>query len=262
MSRVWCIMTDTRAILRLAFISLAAASIPSCGGPSANCESLEDLGLALNNYKDTHGVFPPPVVFDRDGRRMHSWRVLTLPYLQATAFYGAYDLESPWDGPANAKLAAGGVVNERLAERTEYASPNSKAYPAEAKRAYKARPDDVAAGDFTTDFLMVVGGDEPLVPSDGPTVRPEGKERLVAAADEVLIVQVKKSVVHWTEPRDVVLTSPAPGWGIPLDAVKEDILGSVLVSGGRATCRDREATLKSLADLRSKANAGRPEKSR
>ena len=59
----------------------------------------------------------------------------------------------------DAKLAAGGVVNERLAERTEYASPNSKAYPAEAKRAYKARPDEVAAADISVDVGDAGAGD-------------------------------------------------------------------------------------------------------
>ena len=245
-----------RATFRPVVVFLVAGIIPSCGGPSADCEGLKYLAGSALNYRDTHGRFPPPVVFDRDGRRMHSWRVLLLPYVQATAFAAAYDFESPWDSPANAKVAAGGVIRELLEGPRGYAYPNAKAYPAEARRAYKTRPNEVAAGDFTTDFLMVVRGDQPLVPSDSPTVRPEGEKwRAAAPADEVLIVQVRKSAVHWTEPRDVVLASPAPEWGVPLAAVEADVLGSVQVTDGRVTCRGREATLTLLAERAAKAAA-------
>lgn len=39
------------------------------------------ISLALNNYADKHGSLPPPFIADEQGRPMHSWRVLILPYI-------------------------------------------------------------------------------------------------------------------------------------------------------------------------------------
>jgi Protein of unknown function (DUF1559) len=61
--------------------------------------------LAVANYHDTYGCFPPAYVAGRDGRPMHSWRVLILPFLEQQALYDAYNLAESWDGPNNRKLA-------------------------------------------------------------------------------------------------------------------------------------------------------------
>ena len=37
--------------------------------------------VALHNYHDEHGSFPPAYVSDESGRPLYSWRVLILPYL-------------------------------------------------------------------------------------------------------------------------------------------------------------------------------------
>ncbi len=44
-------------------------------------KNLRQLSLALHNYHDRHGHFPPPYVADANGKPMHSWRVLILPHL-------------------------------------------------------------------------------------------------------------------------------------------------------------------------------------
>src|SRR5262245_48474313 len=66
--------------------------------------NLWQLGLALHNYYNEHGHFPPPYVADAAGKSMHSWRVLILPYLGRQDLYDAYDLNEPWNGPSNRKL--------------------------------------------------------------------------------------------------------------------------------------------------------------
>src|SRR5262245_2481223 len=43
--------------------------------------NLKQIGLALEQYRDTYRYFPPAYVADANGRPMHSWRVLILPYL-------------------------------------------------------------------------------------------------------------------------------------------------------------------------------------
>src|SRR5262245_20849195 len=44
---------------------------------------LKNIGIAMQNYHDAHGAWPPAVVTDAEGRRIHSWRVLILPHLGA-----------------------------------------------------------------------------------------------------------------------------------------------------------------------------------
>jgi Protein of unknown function (DUF1559) len=61
--------------------------------------------LAVANYHDTYGCFPPAYVADRDGAPAHSWRVLILPFLEQRELYSAYNFAEPWDGPHNRTLA-------------------------------------------------------------------------------------------------------------------------------------------------------------
>lgn len=65
--------------------------------------NLKQIGLALHNYHDTHGVFPPACTVDAEGRPLHSWRTLLLPYLDQKPLYDSIDLSKPWDDPANAE---------------------------------------------------------------------------------------------------------------------------------------------------------------
>lgn len=71
------------------------------------CENnLKQIGRALNQYHESYGTLPPAFVVDENGKRMHSWRVLILPYLEQQALYAEYDFSEPWDGPHNSRLLA------------------------------------------------------------------------------------------------------------------------------------------------------------
>jgi prepilin-type processing-associated H-X9-DG protein len=71
----------------------------------AQCQNnLRQIGLALMNYETVYGTFPPAFVADENGKPMHSWRVLILPYLEQQALYDSYDFSQPWDGPNNSRL--------------------------------------------------------------------------------------------------------------------------------------------------------------
>jgi hypothetical protein len=74
--------------------------------PGKCVNNLKQIALALHNYHDDHGCFPPAYVADANGRPMHSWRVLILPYLEQKVLYDQYDFTEPWNGPNNSKLLA------------------------------------------------------------------------------------------------------------------------------------------------------------
>jgi prepilin-type processing-associated H-X9-DG protein len=67
--------------------------------------NLKQIALALHSYHDVYGAFPPAFIADKDGKPMHSWRVLILPYLDAT-LYSEYSFSEAWDGPNNSRLLA------------------------------------------------------------------------------------------------------------------------------------------------------------
>jgi hypothetical protein len=68
--------------------------------------NLKQIGLAMHNYLDSNGSFPPAAVFDKDGKALLSWRVLILPFIEQDALYKEFKLDEPWDSPHNKKLLA------------------------------------------------------------------------------------------------------------------------------------------------------------
>ncbi|WP_217646984.1 DUF1559 family PulG-like putative transporter [Planctomicrobium piriforme] len=68
--------------------------------------NLRLIGLALHNYHETYGSLPPAYTVDAQGKRLHSWRTLILPFLDQQALYDKINLGKPWDDPANAEVRA------------------------------------------------------------------------------------------------------------------------------------------------------------
>ncbi len=65
----------------------------------AVCQNnLKQIALALLYYHQTNGCFPPAYLADKNGKPMHSWRVLILPYLEQNSLYEQYRFDEPWDG--------------------------------------------------------------------------------------------------------------------------------------------------------------------
>jgi prepilin-type N-terminal cleavage/methylation domain-containing protein len=69
--------------------------------------NLKQLGLALHDYHDNNGCFPPGIVADTSDTRTgkHSGLVFLLPYIEQQSLYGRYDFASSWKSPANLAVA-------------------------------------------------------------------------------------------------------------------------------------------------------------
>ena len=68
----------------------------------ASLARLREIGEAMAKYQRANGCYPPQYVPDKDGRPMHSSRVLLLPYLGRDDLFKQYDMTEPWNSPRTA----------------------------------------------------------------------------------------------------------------------------------------------------------------
>jgi prepilin-type processing-associated H-X9-DG protein len=171
-----------KAIVKVVLILVLIAlffPVSSRAREAARCSqcrnNMKQIGLALHNYHDVYGCFPPAYVPGPDGKPWHSWRVLILPYIEGEALYQQYDFNEPWDGPNNRKLAA------------------QKPY------AYGCPSDPGSLGSPTTNYAAVVG---PTAAWAGSEPRKLGDFR-DPTDSTILVVETAGSGIHWMEPRDL-----------------------------------------------------------
>ena len=158
----------------------------------SKCTShLKQLGLALQNYNDVYKCFPPVCTTDANGKPMHSWRVLILPFLEERSLYAKYDLNEPWDGPHNRLLA--------------------KQMPATFRC-----PEDATNPAGVTDYVAIVGPETIWQPDHGTTFA-EIKD---GSSNTIAVIEAAGLGVNWMEPRDLPFAAvdkginPKQGQGI------------------------------------------------
>jgi hypothetical protein len=66
--------------------------------------NLKQIGLAFHNYLSAMGTFPAAAITSKDGKKLLSWRVAILPYIEHEALYKEFHLDEPWDSEHNKKL--------------------------------------------------------------------------------------------------------------------------------------------------------------
>ncbi|MGN6546646.1 MAG: DUF1559 family PulG-like putative transporter, partial [Aureliella sp.] len=85
-----------------------AQSLVKLFGPDrtrAHMNNMKRIALALHNFESANGRLPPQALTDKAGKRLLSWRVLILPYLEEGKLYNEFHLDEPWDSEHNLKLA-------------------------------------------------------------------------------------------------------------------------------------------------------------
>lgn len=160
---------------------LAALLFPAVSNARARARrtqctnNVKQIVLAMQEYADQYGMFPPAYTVDANGKPMHSWRVLILPYLEQGALFNQYRLDEPWDGPNNSQLA--GLM------------------PA----IFRCPGDDTATGATTTDYA-VINGHGALFDGDKPCPFNAIRDGL---SNTLLVVEATGANIHWMEPRDL-----------------------------------------------------------
>jgi Protein of unknown function (DUF1559) len=67
-------------------------------------DNLRPITLAMLLYEREHGVLPPAYTVDAEGKPLHSWRVVLLPYLGEEELYAKLRLDEPWDSEHNRRF--------------------------------------------------------------------------------------------------------------------------------------------------------------
>ena len=138
--------------------------------------NLKQVGVALQNYNAVHGVFPPAYTVDAQGRRLHSWRTLILPYMEQQALYERIDLSKPWDDPANQAVANSAVM--------PYQCPSTPGDPTMTTYVAIVDPGGIMSGATASSYADITDG----------------------GANTVIVTETDSgNAVHWMSPEDIDL---------------------------------------------------------
>ncbi len=208
------------------------------GQTMASYTPLSQVALALQNYHDTHGQFPPAYLTDDTGKPIHSWRVLILPFVEEHSLYESYDFSEPWDGPNNSKLADRMPRTFRSASEPPSTTHTNvvlitgpgTAFPG----AESTRMSDITDGTQNTILLSETAD------SDIPWLAPRDIEVI---GDIVPLGHTGDpdrpgiSAVHWRHPL-VVFADRIGGYRVSDQIPPEALRGMTTIAGGEPISRD------------------------
>jgi hypothetical protein len=155
--------------------------VRSAAARTQSANNLKQIALAMHNYHDTYGAFPPHAIYGKDGKPLLSWRVQILPFIEQDNLYKQFHLDEPWDSPHNKKLLEG------------------------MPKVYAVPVDEKATKAHETHYLGFVGKGAFF----------NGKKGIPIAAitdgtsNTILVVEAAKSV-PWTKPDDLPFEAGKP----------------------------------------------------
>jgi prepilin-type processing-associated H-X9-DG protein len=158
---------------------------------------LKMISLALHNYHAVYSSFPPAYIADADGRPMHSWRVLILPFIEEQRLYDQYRFDEPWDGPNNRALATRmpGV----------YGCPSHTYGPRGAQN--------------MTSYAAVLGAETAWPMDQGRKL----SELTDGSSNTLLLIESHGGPTHWMQPQDLMLEEAVAA----LDSPKREDYGHI-----------------------------------
>lgn len=174
-----CILVSLAFIAVIATIGFPAVKMAQVSRDRRSCaDNLRKIGLALSQYHELYGSYPPPFLADAQGVPMHSWRVLILPYLGHEDIYNQYNFSEPWNGPTNSRLLA------RMPE------------------VYGCPADHDAGVTGETSVVAIVGS--------RCVFRTKGVVRRTDVTDDpsltLCLAEIHESRIQWMEPKDIAST--------------------------------------------------------
>ena len=167
--------------LLIALMLPAISQSPEAARRKQCRSNLSRIAQAMRNYHDTYGSFPPAVTYSADGKPMHSWRVLLLPFLGEGGLSARYNRNEPWDSPANSQLLS------RMPK--VYACPSS--------------PPELGV----THYAVPVGPRTMFPPERGVAAR----EITDGTSATLMVIETFGTSLNWMAPVDMTVSAGVPG---------------------------------------------------
>lgn len=148
------------------------------GGVSARAQSsnnLKQLGLAMHNYESAFGFLPTQATLGKKGKKLLSWRVEVLPYIEQEDLYKKFNHDEPWDSEHNMKVFKDNPM------------PNVFAIPGTTNLV-----------DKKTHYQVFVGNGAAFDPT-GPTKLTDFQD----GTSNTALVATAATAVEWTKPDDI-----------------------------------------------------------
>lgn len=173
--------------------------------------NLKQLALAMHNYLDNSGRFPPAI----QGTPRMSWRVRLLPWIEQSSLLERYDPSKGWNSDDNRLLLS--------TEVPLYACPG--------------RPSSYSEqGYFLTSYVAPTGS-ETMFHSESGTTMSDFQD---GSSNTLMLMEACGSSIVWSEPRDIdTETSPI---GINLSGTQfgqsDGLMSSWHLGGSQAALAD------------------------
>jgi hypothetical protein len=184
-----CILAVASIVVQVASYYPRISAARSTVQRFACSNNLKQLSIAFENYHATYHCFPPAYVADKDGRPMHSWRVLILPSVEESGLlqlYRQYDFNEPWNGPHNRRLAT------------------------QLPSIYRCLSDDRAGNE--TNYVVVLGSETAWRGSDAVLA----EQITDGPANTIMLVETSNVNINWLEPRDLTIEEAKRGINSPV----------------------------------------------
>ena len=199
-------------------------------GPNICVSNHQRIASAMLKYEATNGHLPPAYTVDENGRLLHSWRVLILPFLEEMEIYDQIDLTKPWNDPANLAVTQGKMPD-----------------------VYRCPSDEQVARKDYTNYVVVVDANSAFPPG--------GKEIQLqdiryGLSGTLGVVETAGPGVFWAEPTDITLPELKK---LGSDHARGIVIGSFLDAHVATISLEKSRDeLKAMIDRADSARAAKP----
>jgi hypothetical protein len=142
----------------------AVQKVREAAGRMTSMNNLKQLALAAHNYESANGTFPAAAICDAKGKKLLSWRVAVLPYIEQEELYKQFKLDEPWDSDHNKKLIP--LMPKTFADPRVAAKPGETFYKVfvhlNAGFDWEKGQQITSITDGTSNTIMIAAGGDPV----------------------------------------------------------------------------------------------------